>query len=253
MHKSLLLAVIASSVLTIGVASAQAPSPSPAPTATATPPAGPIYKGRPCGVGTLIHDFLIIQEPPPGPQATCLQPVTSTAPERLYRLRTVPDGMRFEGVMRDDSRGQGLVYVLYKSLADPEGGPPVQIQLSRVYNDPDPVLLRDASVATAADFLPAPGIALRDDPVLRVAAWHEAAGSYHVIIDPGKTTLTLEQVAALLEPFTPPGPPDTGNAVNAVGSDGMAWGAVSLAGAALAATAGALSFLVARRRLRTAP
>jgi hypothetical protein len=116
--------LVGSSLLSVAVASAQSPSPSPpaTTTATTTPPAGPIYKGRPCGVGTLIHDFLVVQEPPPGPVATCLEPVTSTAPERLYRLRTVPDGMRFEGVMRDDSRGQGLVYVLYKSLADPEGG-----------------------------------------------------------------------------------------------------------------------------------
>lgn len=252
LHRLVVSIVVGSSLFSVAAAAAQAPSPSPAPTATATPPTGPIYKGRPCGVGTLIHDFLIVQEPPPGPVATCLQPVTSTAPERLYRLRTVPDGMRFEGVMRDDSRGQGLVYVLYKSLADPEGGPPVQIELSRVYNDPDPVLLRDASVATAADFLPAPGIALRDDPVLRVAAWHEAAGSYHLIIDPGKTTLTLEEVAALLEPFAP-GPPNTGDGPIAPGSDGMAWGAVSLAGAVLAGTAGALSFLVARRRPRIEP
>ena len=249
-HPVVVSIVVGSSLFSVAAAAAQAPSPSPAPTATATPPAGPIYKGRPCGVGTLINDFLVVQEPPPGPVATCLQPVTSTAPERLYRLRTVPDGMRFEGVIRDDSRG--LVYVLYKSLADPEGGPPVQIELSRVYNDPDPVLLRDASVASAADFLPVPGIALRDDPVLRVAAWHEAAGSYHVIIDPGKTTLTLEEAAALLEPFAP-GPPNTGDGPIAPGSDGMAWGAVSLAGAVLAGTAGALSFLVARRRPRIEP
>lgn len=121
-----------------------------------------------------------------------------------------------------------------------------------MYNDPDPVLLRDASVASAADFLPAPGIALRDDPVLRVAAWHEAAGSYHLIIDPRKTPLTLEEAAALLEPFAP-GPPNTGDGPIAPGSDGMAWGAVSLAGAVLAGTAGALSFLVARRRPRIEP
>ena len=72
MRKCLIFAVVASSVLTFGVASAQSPgaSPTPGATATATPPAGPIYKGRPCGVGTLIHDFLVIQEPPPGPQAT---------------------------------------------------------------------------------------------------------------------------------------------------------------------------------------
>ncbi|HML98199.1 MAG TPA: hypothetical protein PKD75_06930, partial [Tepidiformaceae bacterium] len=122
LHPLVVSIVVGSSLFSVAAAAAQAPSPSPAPTATATPPAGPIYKGRPCGVGTLINDFLVVQEPPPGPQATCLQPVTSTAPERLYRLRTVPDGMRFEGVIRDDSRG--LVYVLYKSLADPEGGPP---------------------------------------------------------------------------------------------------------------------------------
>jgi hypothetical protein len=120
-----------------------------------------------------------------------------------------------------------------------------------VYNDPDPVLLRDASVAAAADFLPAPGIALRDDPVLRVAAWHEAAGVYHLIIDPRKTTLTLEEAAALLEPFAP-GPPNTGDGPRAR-SDGMAWGAVSLAGAVLAGAAGVLSLLMVRRRLRTAP
>jgi hypothetical protein len=159
--------------------------------------------------------------------------------------------MRFEGVMRDDSRGQGLVYVLYESLADPGGGPAVQIELSRVYNDPDPLLLRDATVATAANFLPAPGVALRDDPVLRAAAWHEAAGAYHLTIDPRKTTLTLEEAAALLEPFVP-APPNTGNGPIAPGSDGMAWGAGPLTAAALAGTAGALSLLVARRRLRTA-
>lgn len=53
-------------------ASSPSPNPSPAATPTATAPSGPVYKGRPCGVGHLIHDFLIVQEPPPGPATTCI-------------------------------------------------------------------------------------------------------------------------------------------------------------------------------------
>jgi hypothetical protein len=198
----------------VAVASAQSPGPSPTPPAstTATPPSGPSYKGRPCGVGRLIHDFLIVQEPPPGPRATCIEPLKSAAPELLYHLRSVPAGLFFDGVLRDDSRGQGLAYVIYKSTADPDGAPALQIVLSRSYLDPDPLILRDESVVTAADFLPVPGVALRDE-VLRDALWHEAAGRYWITIDQQRTSLTLEEVAALLERFSPPpapAPPPTG-------------------------------------------
>jgi hypothetical protein len=124
--------------------------------------------------------------------------------------------MRFDGVLRDDSRGQGLAYVIYTLLTEPSitesgGSPAIQIVLSRTYNDPTPLLLRDASAATAADFLPVPGVALRDDSAPQDAFWHEAAGLYRIGIDPQRTSLTLEEVAALLEPFVPaPEPPLTG-------------------------------------------
>lgn len=231
MRKCLLFAVIATSVLTIGVASAQSPSPSPTPTAsaTATPLAGPIYKDRPCGVGTLIHDFLVVQEPPPGPVATCLEQISPSASQRLYRLKSVPIGLVFVGVERDD---RGHSFVVYKSVGDPDGSSTVQIIVTEGHRDPDPIILRDASAAAAADFLPVPGIAIRELTNL-TAVWHEGGRGYMLIIDGTKTTLTLEGVAALLEPFTPPGPPDTGNTVSAVGSDGMPWRAVLLVGAAL--------------------
>jgi len=247
LHRLVVSIVVGSSVFSFAAAAAQAPSPSPSPTAPATPPTGPIYKGRPCGVGTLILDFLIVQEPPPGPVATCLEQVSPSAPQRLYRLRSVPIGLVFVGVERDD---RGHSFVVYKSVGDPDGSSSVQIIVTEGHRDPDPIILRDASAAAAADFLPVPGIAIRELANMS-AVWHEGGRGYMLIIDGAKTALTLEQVAALLEPVTPPGPTETGNAVNAVGSDGMPWGAVSLAGAVLAAAAGGLSLLVARRRLRT--
>ncbi|NJD66743.1 MAG: hypothetical protein FIB00_16130 [Chloroflexi bacterium] len=248
LHRLVVSIVVGSSLFSVAAAAAQAPSPSPAPTATATPPTGPIYKGRPCGVGTLIHDFLIVQEPPPGPVATCLEQVNPSGSQRLYRLRSVPAGLVFVGVEGDD---RGHTFIVYKSVGDPDGSSTVQIIVTEGYRDPDPVILRDASTAAAADFLPVPGIAVRELTNL-TAVWHEGGRGYMLIIDGNKTALTLEQVAALLEPFAPE-PPNTGDGPIAPGSDGMAWGAVSLAGAVLAGTAGALSFLVARRRPRIEP
>lgn len=242
----MLLAAVVSSVLTIGVASAQSPSPSPAPTATATPPPGPIYKGRPCGVGTVINDFLVVQEPPPGPVATCLEPVGPSAAPRLYRLKSVPSGLVFAGVEHDE---RGHSFVVYKSVGDPDGSSTVQIIVTEGHRDPDPIILRDASAAAGADFLPVPGIAIRD-LTNSSALWHEGGRGYMLIIDGAKTALTLEEVAALLEPFTPPGPPATGNAVYEGGSEGVRLPAVSLAGAALTGIAACSVVLYQRRRGR---
>ncbi|MGH2632697.1 MAG: hypothetical protein ACRDG3_04735, partial [Tepidiformaceae bacterium] len=108
--------------------------------------------------------------------------------------------------MRDDSRGQGLVYVMYKATADPGGSPVIQIVLSRTYSDPLPLILRDASIATAADFLPVPGVATADDGLVQSALWVGAAGLYRLEIDPNRSSLTINDIAPLLEEFSPPAP-----------------------------------------------
>lgn len=137
----------------------------------------------------------------------------STSPELLYHLKSVPAGLQFGGIVRDDSRGQGLVYVIYKSTADPSGSPAVQIVLSRTYSDPEPLVLRDASIATAADFLPVPGVVLSEAGLIQEALWIGDSGLYRLEIDPNRSSLTIQGVASLLEPFTPaaPGPPQTGS------------------------------------------
>ena len=98
----LIIAATLGAGLASAPAAAQSPVPSGTPTSvpTAAPPPGPSYKGRACTVGRLIHDFLIVQEPPPGPRATCSEPVTNSAPEALYRLRSVPEGLRFDRILR---------------------------------------------------------------------------------------------------------------------------------------------------------
>jgi hypothetical protein len=114
-------------------------------------------------------------------------------------------------VERDDFNG--IVYVSYTSITEPDARFPLQIVLARAYSDPEPLLLRDASVATAANFLPVPGVALRD-VTNHTAMWPEAAGRYTILIDQQYTSISLEEVAALLEPFTPPrpqAPPATGS------------------------------------------
>ncbi|MBK8559358.1 hypothetical protein [Candidatus Amarobacter glycogenicus] len=215
-------------------------------TGAATPPSGPIYKGRPCGVGTLIHDFLIIQEPPPGPVAACLEQANPSASQRLYRLQSVPSGLVFVGVERDD---RGHSFVVYKSVGDPDGSSTVQIVVTEGHRDPDPIILRDASAAAAADFLPVPGVAIRELANL-AAMWHEDGRSYMLIIDGAKTALTLEQAAALLEPFTPAGPPSTGSGA-AVAREGRAWPATAGVGVAVMGAGALLLLAWSRRQLNT--
>lgn len=207
----------------VGVGAAQSPTPSPFPAGTVaasptpspavpspTPtPSGPTFQGRPCGVGTLINDFLIVHEPPPGPKATCLQQMTGAGPDKLYRMKTVPEGLQLRGIERYPA-SLGLIRIDYVSVKDPGLG--VKIELDRYFNLPDPLILRDVSIATAANYLPVPGVALDDGMAVRTALWHETAGKYVIYIDPGATSLTLEEAAALLEPFDPGvAPPATGS------------------------------------------
>jgi hypothetical protein len=207
---------------------ATAPTPAPTP--------GPIYKGRACTVGTVINDFLIVHEPPPGPAATCIEQVAPSTPERLYRLRTVPDGLEFFLLERDD---RGHTVTVYRSIGNPEGAA-VEIIVTEGQRDPEPIILAVPSSASAADFLPVPGIAIRYLTSL-TAAWHEGGRSYMLIIDGAKTTLTLEEAAALLEAFTP-GPPNTGNTANSASRDSTPWGLVPRAGAVVVVLGAAAIF-----------
>lgn len=228
------LSVAAAQSPTQTTPTAGTPSPSPTtPTVTATVPSptpGPIYKGRPCTVGTIINDFIVVQEPPPGPVATCMEQVAPAAPERLYRLRTVPPGLEFFLLERDQ---RGHVVIGYRSLGTTDAAA-VQIIVTEGYRDPDPVILRDASAAQAANYLPVPGIAIRE-PSFPSALWHENGRQYMLVIDTARTTLSIEQVAALLEPFTVPAPPATGTTPPP--ERGTAWPRTPVAGALLVAAA----------------
>jgi hypothetical protein len=216
---------IAVLLLSIGIVSgsialAQSPSASPTATATGTPEATPtatptpvptaVFDGRPCEVGTLVNGFLLVQSPPPlDRRPTCVVEVTSSAPERLYRFQAVPEGLRLRGIERNPTAG-GSATVVYESVLD-AGVPAVTITLGRMFSEPDFVQLRDVSVAGAADYLPRPGLSIDTGVNELVAMWHEAAGRYTMVIDTGRTSLTLQEAAALLEPFTVPAAPDTGS------------------------------------------
>lgn len=161
----------------------------------------PVYNGRPCSVGVLVNDFLVVQEPPQGPRPTCLEPRTGSGPERFYRLREVPPGLVFDRVERDPVHG--VWSVVYVNPDDPYRQPAVTISASRAYGLPDLLILRDASVVSAANDLPAPGVALDDGSLIRSAMWHEADGRHVLSVAPRYTTLALEAAIALLERFTP--------------------------------------------------
>ena len=91
----------------------------------------------------------------------------------------------------------------------------ITISSNRFYGDPDVLILRDGGIATPADFLPVPGVALQDS-IIREAIWHGPQGRYRLAIDQARTSLSLEDAAAMLETFlTPavPAPPATGNGV----------------------------------------
>lgn len=239
------LSVAAAQSPTPATPTAGTPSPSPTtPTVTTTVPTpGPIYKGRPCTVGTIINDFLVVQEPPAGPVATCMEQIAPAAPERLYRLRTVPAGLEFFLLERDQ---RGHVIIGYRSLGTSDAAA-IQIIVTEGYRDPDPVILHDASAAQAANYLPAPGIAIRE-PSFPSALWHENGRQYMLVIDTAKTTLSIEQVAALLEPFTAPAPPATG--ATAASESGAGWPLPLIGGGLLIAAALAMAALSLATRRR---
>jgi hypothetical protein len=161
----------------------------------------PVYNGRPCSVGVLVNDFLVVQEPPQGPRPTCLEPQTGSGPERFYRLREVPPGLVFDRVERDPAHG--VSSVVYVNPDDPYHQPAVTISASRFYGLPDLLIVRDASIVSAANDLPAPGVTLDDGAIVRSAMWHEADGRHVLSIQPRYTDLSLDAAIGLLEPFTP--------------------------------------------------
>jgi hypothetical protein len=174
--------------------------------------------------------------------------MTGTGEEKLYRLKTVPADLQFKEILRDDAHG--IVYVIYEPAQGPRRDG-IQIVLSRNYTLPDPLILRDASIAAAANFLPVPGVVLDDGLPggLRLALWHETSGSYRLDIHPAETSLTLEQAAALLEPFVPapePPPTGTGRAMDRPQDVGRAWIAAGVV-LALSLALGSAALLLHRR------
>lgn len=182
-------------------------SASPTPVASASPtlvapptePA-PLYKGRPCERGRLVNDFVVLGDREPEP--SCVEAFVPAGPAQLYGLSPLPSYLRLSGIEHSVEAGAEVVSVVYEALREgPPGSPPLPPARAAVriafradaLVQPFPIKLFITSQASAADFLPMPGLLLEPGAAAEIGYWFEAGGLYRLSIEsPGPTLGSLE-------------------------------------------------------------
>jgi hypothetical protein len=266
----LMAAALAAALASTGAAFADTPTPippaSPTPVPSPTEPA-PLYKGRPCGSGRLVNDFVVLGDREPEP--SCIEPFVPEGPAQLYGLSPVPSYLRLSGIEHSVEAGADVVTVVYDALREgPPGSPPLPparaaVRITFRADDlvqPFPIRLFITSQASAADFLPMPGLLLEPGAAAEIGYWFEAGGLYRLSIEsPGPTlgSLEIRHLSGLLKVMTaeeilapPPGPPATGSGLESRGG-GMppAWAI----GAVLGTLTGAVATACIKKRAEGKP
>ena len=157
-----------------------------------------------CSPENLVNGFLPLGRDDAVPD--CPVRASSTALPNVYRVGDLPASFR-ETI--------GFDHVTY-DLPHPSDGniiTAITISLRRTFNEPELLLLREASQAQPADFLPRPGVVIEPGPGLQIGQWIEPGGHYRIEVETELAGLTLDEVAARLIASEPrelgPYPPGT--------------------------------------------
>jgi len=188
-------------------------------------------------------------------------------PAQLYGLSPLPSYLRLSGIEHSVEAGAEVVSVVYEALREgPPGSPPLPPARAAVriafradaLVQPFPIKLFITSQASAADFLPMPGLLLEPGAAAEIGYWFEAGGLYRLSIEsPGPTlgSLEIRHLSRLLKVMTaeeilapPPGPPATGSGLASGGDGGIPFWLIGPSFSALTVAGLAIGWNLVRRR-----